>query len=352
MNFRKDDIIILLGAGASADAEIPVSSKMIEILENNLLPKDEWRKFKDLYFLIKSAYTYSRGIVNKESNFNIEVLVNILRELQKKEEHPLYPFIGSWNVKFDEVVKDDFSLIVDFERKILEQLKDWVSPANFDKGKYLKKIHEFRQELNFPLKIFSLNYDLLFEKNLGSICSIVYGFDDETRKWNHKLFIESEPEPDFYLYKLHGSINWERNNITQEINYTDKIPEVPDLIFGTQYKLQYVDPYLFLISEFRHYALNSKLIICMGYSFSDEHINAILSQSLKSNKKNIIYSVNLSQEQDYLLIQLNLDEDKYTKSRINVVKKNIKDFLEEKKLSLNELKGLIAKEDKQDKKLF
>lgn len=346
MSFRKDDIIILLGAGASADAGIPVSSKMIEELEKELLPKNEWDKFKDLYFLIKSAYNYSRGIVNKESNFNIEVLVNILRELQKKEEHPLYPFIGSWNVKFDEVVKDDFSLIRDFEKKILEQLKKWVSPANFKNGKYLKKIYELKQELNFSLKIFSLNYDLLFEKNVANDSNevkIEIGFDKETRKWNHKLFLESEPEPDFNLYKLHGSINWERDNNTQEIKYTDSIPAIPDLIFGTQYKLQYVDPYLFLISEFRHYTLNSKLIICMGYSFSDEHINVILSQSLKSNKDVILYSISLSQVKDNLLKQLNLDKN--YENRINIENYNIKTFLENNELKLEKLKKFIKEQD-------
>lgn len=344
MSFRKDDIIILLGAGASADSGIPVSSKMIEELEKELLPNNEWKKFKDLYFLIKSAYNYSRGIVNKESNFNIEVLVNILRELQKKEEHPLYPFIGSWNIKFDEVVKDDYSLIIDFERKILEQLKKWVSPAKFENGKYLKKIYELRQELNFPIKIFSLNYDLLFERNLTDYSNVEIGFDRETRKWNHKLFLESEPEPDFYLYKLHGSINWERDNITQEIKYTDNIPDIPDLIFGTQYKLQYVDPYLFLISEFRHYTLNSKLIICMGYSFSDEHINAILSQSLKSNKETHICSISLSQNKDNLLKQLNLYSS--YENRIDILDFKVKTFLENDKLKLDNLKKfIIVQED-------
>jgi len=44
-----------------------------------------------------------------------------------------------------------------------------------------------------------------------------------------------------------------------------------------------IDPYFYYSSEFRKISLekDTKLIICIGYSFSDEYINNILSQALK-----------------------------------------------------------------------
>lgn len=293
MVIKQDEIIIILGAGASADAGIPVTSKMVKDVEEfigNNEDKD-WSQFKNLYYLVKSSVEFSYGIQGKYVNFNIETLLNILYELEKKEMHPLYPFIGSWSVRFNEIIKDNFNLIIDFKNKIIQQLKTWIQPDNLKLSEYYKKLSEFQKQIQFPLKIFTLNYDLLIEKNLSEI-TIERGFDDN-KKWNYKLFSERPEEPEIYLYKLHGSLDWERDKITQIVKCVDNIPNIPDLIFGTQYKMQYIDPYLFLFSEFRHYALKAKLIICIGYSFSDEHINAILSQALKNKTETKIYAVNI-----------------------------------------------------------
>ena len=171
MNIKQDEIIILLGAGASADAGIPVTSKMVqdveEFIDNN--QDKDWSQFKNLYYLVKSSVEFSYGIQGKHVNFNIETLLNILYELEKKEMHPLYPFIGSWNVRFNEIIKDDFSLIGNFKNKIIQQLKNWIQPPNLKKSEYYTKLSGFQKELQFPLKIFTLNYDLLIEKNLSEI---------------------------------------------------------------------------------------------------------------------------------------------------------------------------------------
>lgn len=279
MKFKKDEIIFLFGAGISADAGIPTSGKMLEDVENFVKTNQEWKDYKDLYFLIKSGVQFSYGIRGESSIFNIETLLNTLNEIEKKETHPLYPFIGSWNIKFSEVIGNNFDLIKKFKKKIIEQLKTWVQPPDLRRSEYLKNIKNLKDEINFPIRVFTLNYDLLLEKNLSDL-KIERGFDED-RKWNYRKFTEQFEEPDIYLYKLHGSIDWNRDRETQIVSWVDSIPEEPDLIFGTQYKMQYIDPYLFMISEFRHYCLKAKLIVCLGYSFSDEHINSILSQTFE-----------------------------------------------------------------------
>lgn len=327
MNIKQDEIIIILGAGASADAGIPVTSKMVQdvekFIDNN---KDkEWSQFKNLYYLVKSSVEYSYGIQGKYVNFNIETLLNILYELEKKEMHPLYPFIGSWSVRFNEIIKDNFNLIIDFKNKIILQLKNWIQPDDLKLSVYYKKLSEFQKQMQFPLKIFTLNYDLLIEKNLSDL-TIERGFD-ENKIWNYKRFSERPEESEIYLYKLHGSLDWERDTDTQIVKFVDNIPKIPDLIFGTQYKMQYIDPYLFLFSEFRHYSLKAKLIICIGYSFSDEHINAILSQALKNNKETKIYSVNIddkNKQKENIKLMLSCQE-----SQIESISKKAKEFFED-----------------------
>jgi NAD-dependent SIR2 family protein deacetylase len=65
MSIKQDEIIILLGAGASADAGIPVTSQMVQdvekFIDSNNKDKD-WSQFKDLYYLVKSSVEFSYGI--------------------------------------------------------------------------------------------------------------------------------------------------------------------------------------------------------------------------------------------------------------------------------------------------
>jgi hypothetical protein len=55
------------------------------------------------------------------------------------------------------------------------------------------------------------------------------------------------------------------------------------IIFGPKYKLQYVDPFLFLVYQLRRLSLEAKLILVVGYGFADEHINGILWQALRGS---------------------------------------------------------------------
>jgi len=139
MNFRDNDIIFLLGAGASADAGIPVSNRMVEDIEIEI-NKNGWKKYKDLYYLIKSGVQYSAGLSGKTVNFNIETLLFVLEELIQKENHLLYPFIGSWNIKFNEVIRDNFDLIKDFQTEIKLKLQRWVIPRNYRDADYFKSL--------------------------------------------------------------------------------------------------------------------------------------------------------------------------------------------------------------------
>ncbi|MCA9732572.1 SIR2 family protein [candidate division KSB1 bacterium] len=335
LSFKENDLTFLLGAGASADAKIPISSEMVSYIEKDFLPTSESRRFKDLYYLIKSGFNYSAGLSGKTSTFNIETLLFVLEELVQKEKHLLYPFIGSWNVRFNEVVKDDFKLIEDFQKSIKKKLKEWVTKDDYRDADYFKYFKQIKNELTFPIRIFTLNYDKCIEENSNNIgFEFTYerGFDNDSRKWNHKRFTErvKDDEPDIYLYKLHGSIDWKRDFDTGIVKYVNREPVEPDLIFGTQNKLHYSDPYLFLFSEFRHYTLNAKLIICIGYSYSDSHINGLIEQALKQNKYSKLLSVSLEASNDEEIKQRIAGHIGAQVDRIHFVNENAKSFIGKK----------------------
>lgn len=69
-------------------------------------------------------------------------------------------------------------------------------------------------------------------------------------------------EAGIYLYKLHGSITWKGVKEHGHIIKSSVHPEEePDLIFGTDSKLQSIDPYLFYVYEFQKYSLEIKAIV-------------------------------------------------------------------------------------------
>lgn len=293
MSSRSTDIIFLLGAGASVEAGIPASATMIDEIELLLARHEKWMPFQHLYNHVKSAIHYAAGLKGKFGGkvaFNIETLVNTLYELERNEEHPLYPFIAAWNSRFVGLADPDFGNVKSFRRLILQELKRWMCPEQTELREYYKGIVPLQRELNYPLHVFSLNYDLCVEGIGGPDFRVETGFADfgPSHHWDWERFEYSESGPaalpPLYLYKLHGSINWKRDEGKNlfSVEQTENVEsDRMDVIFGRDFKLEAADPYLFYAYQFRRYTLDSRLIVVVGYSFADEHINKMLTQALK-----------------------------------------------------------------------
>ena len=292
---KSKDIIFLLGAGASAEADIPPSGQMIQQIEQLLKDDAEWKSFLPLYHHIKSAIHYAAGLKGQFGNavpYNIETLVNTLYELERNEQHPLYPFIASWNSRLVALAKSDFSEVKSIRRLILKKLKKWMSPDDPSQADYFNGFARLQRDLNCSLRIFSLNYDLCVERLNAPNFRVEPGFAAVGIKhaWDWERFEDNEAgptPPEIYLYKLHGSINWRRDKQTKElfsVEQTEGIePEDMEVIFGRDFKLEAADPYLFYAYEFRRFTLVARLIVSIGYGFGDGHINKMLSQALKDD---------------------------------------------------------------------
>ncbi|MCL6613236.1 MAG: SIR2 family protein [Firmicutes bacterium] len=344
MTIGHQDIVFLLAAGASAEANIPTSAKMIQLIEEKLEDsQSEWNKFRELYYHIKSAIYYAhglRGYFDHNVPYNIETLVNTLYELERNEEHPIYPFIAAWNSRFVSLAGESFKNVSEFRKLILRELKKWVSLEDPVLAEYYKGFVSLQRELNFPLRIFSLNYDLCIERLEQLDFHIETGFEDNGPQyfWDRGRFEYSEsgpPPPQIYLYKIHGSINWKRDKTTQNlyaVEQTESVePEQMELIFGRDFKLEAADPYLFYVYEFRRHSLTAKLIVIIGYGFADSHINKILSQTMKENEPcRLLIVCNCNDERETQKkkiqicekLQINKDDD-----RIIVKKGTAKEFL-------------------------
>ena len=170
-------------------------------------------------------------------------------------------------------------------------------------AQWLYALHGNREK---PVEIFTLNYDLLFEKAMESV-GVPYfdGFIGSVEPFFMPETIEAEgsqedqnvypPRSWTRLWKLHGSVGWRlrlgnedtRKRITRLSD--GDLPAGEELmIFPSRDK--YADsrklPFLTLQDRLRRFLMSGEtLLVILGYSFSDEHINEILFQGLRANPR-------------------------------------------------------------------
>lgn len=283
----------MLGAGVSSGA-VPNMAKMNEEITNEIKESEELSIEEKKYFeeIRKSNMEMTLGLLysqrfylNEKNKSKVdETTEKIVNKLANLIEDRLYFKI---NVDLD---SSDVQRIIELYKQFYQK----VSLRNKDLSR---------------INIFTTNNDLLSEKALDDL-NINYnnGFGGGLKRvFNPARFnftfskkIDSnmekfEPLDNMvYLYKLHGSISW----IEKEDNYLFNIQEVP-VIGGSRKKdLSHVliyptpikqnqslgAPYSDLIRHFQTNLLKpNSILFVVGYSFSDEHLNNIIYQSLASN---------------------------------------------------------------------
>jgi hypothetical protein len=192
--------------------------------------------------------------------------------------------------------------LCDIESTICSTIAKMVSPdedkipertPHDDFAAWVKKVNR-----SAPLEIFTLNYDVLLERAFEA--SRVPVFDGFVGTHHPFFYPECFDDDDLLpnskwirLWKLHGSINW----LLQDGAAGKRIirsyhNESGELILPShrKYDESRKQPYVAYMDRLAR-VLNSEhaLLITCGYSFSDEHINAILYGALDNrNTANII----------------------------------------------------------------
>ena len=332
--FKDNTLLFILGAGSSIDAGIPTAYKMVTDFEEKIKNDDELKK---LYSFFKSAIVFQRGLKSYAPNISvsIEEILNVIEALNLQEDNILYPYIGTWSQHFLKTSGADFENVRKLDERIRELLFSWVTLNDYRKSKYFSNIGRLSAEINSSIRIFSLNYDICVEKAFSiSNMRIETGISPETYEWSSLRFddLPEDEIPDAYLYKLHGSIDWEKQDSGLPKYSETPIKDDPQVIFGTAVKLRSLDPYLFNLYELRKYSLheNLKFIVIIGYSFNDDHINRLIQQSLiqrKLIKLIIIAPDTLGQDYEKSVREKFLSEN-IEKNRLIFVNAFAKDFFE------------------------
>ncbi len=283
---KEKNIGFLFGAGtsyalknnASDKSRIPLVSVMTKIVIDSITDK----KFKKAIEQIQSDFKKS----NK--SFNVEYLLSHITQIEN--------IIGEgefYKLKIDDIKE----LRKQVENKIVELVSVHKNSKDFIEG----MIHvDFANWIlnasrSHAIEIFTTNYDYLleigFEKvNLPYFDGFIGSYEpffDSNAVEDYKVMI-----PFTKLWKLHGSLGWKINDETKKITRT--YPESDARIIFPSY-LKYDDskkqPYVSYMDRLSSFIKkkDSVLFVC-GYSFSDEHINDILLNSiLNSNSSHIIF---------------------------------------------------------------
>ncbi|GLV12009.1 hypothetical protein MyChFU_53290 [Mycobacterium intracellulare subsp. chimaera] len=145
-------------------------------------------------------------------------------------------------------------------------------------------------------QIFTTNYDLAFETaarraRFNVIDGFGYGgrefdggsfdLDYVRRRPNEQLILEPSV---FQLLKLHGSVDWTANGST--VHKTVGRPDNPVLIYpsAAKYQMSYQQPYLEFMSRFQIALRQPDIgLLVVGFGFNDEHLNAPIAASVRSN---------------------------------------------------------------------
>lgn len=147
------------------------------------------------------------------------------------------------------------------------------------------------------LKVFTTNYDMCFETSASNLGMMVVDGFSYTRKrrfdgnyFNYDVVRREDDSHEFVegviqLYKLHGSVSWERKD-GDILESGSPSPEKAVLIYPAKGKYQqaFIQPHLELLSRFLESLRKpNTCLIMVGFGFNDDHLSEPVISAIKSN---------------------------------------------------------------------
>lgn len=185
------------------------------------------------------------------------------------------------------------------EGKIAEACRLVLADDNKCHREFIKKVAARKPGMP-RAQIYTLNYDTLFEQAAQDINYIVldgfsftlprrfngtnFDYDIVYREHSRIKSEESYVPNVFQLFKMHGSINWEKEADGKVIQKegTDN----PCIIYpaSQKYEISYEQPYFEMMAHFQR-TLRSEgtLLIVAGFGFQDKHVQNAIKEAVNQN---------------------------------------------------------------------
>lgn len=308
--FDGKNLSFLLGSGCSS---YKVGDKEVGILTMQPLAKKFYDDNEIKIITLKLKKEFNLDVTKGEFKNNLEFFLGSLHSIE-------YFYDSIFSGKKEEERKDDDKEKNALIKEAIKAVRDFLireilNKENIGSGndKSLNSIYEqfYRKLLfrnsNLPKpNIFTTNYDLYSEKALDKLgIHYVNGFSGGINKYfNPTIFNYALAEKmdlsqtkwsvidNFvYLYKIHGSINWVEDKNNSKLFKVKEIQEPKEerlaneeviMIHPTPLKqnASLGSPYSDLFREFQKKLMQTNnVLITVGYSFSDEHVNNLIYQA-------------------------------------------------------------------------
>lgn len=276
------------GAGTSTALGIPniaeLTTKVDEMLEGNHLSNFEIIK-KDLESTIKDRVVNIEDILNQ---------IRRIREITSEKSDKKYLEIDG---------ESAMNLDIEICNKIHQILSEKEKGANIQNTKKLMAWLNM-QNRDFSKEIFTSNYDLIFEKSLEEtqipyFDGFVGSYEPFFLPENVERFVDTNDITKSWirLWKIHGSLSWfwkkdnEKNSFrVVRLGKIDNIEkdgnEVVIYPSKEKYDSSRKQPFISYFDRLKTFLTNGELLFLIsGYSFSDQHINEVIFNSLRQNNR-------------------------------------------------------------------
>ena len=188
------------------------------------------------------------------------------------------------------------SQLDEIDRDICEHIQTIVDKQLPKSGTPYHKLASWIRaaERDYPIEVFTTNYDLLIEQALEA--SDIPYFDGFAGALTPRFDVQAMEEDQLpsrwaRLWKLHGSINWHRDNGRF---YRGNRERRSPVIHPSHLKYQESRrlPYLAMMDRLRKYlGQPSAVLIFCGYSFRDQHVNDVIVQGLHSSQTTMAFGL-------------------------------------------------------------
>lgn len=342
MNPADDDYAFLLGAGASAEAGLPMAPELTGAAIDELNSSNS-ELAGILNYVVGAMVAHdTRNGARPDILPGIERVVSAVELLSKRDELEVTPFVRAWNPDaaggssrwhkdsaFGRDIKRQI-LSEHFDNRVAESIRRLILDETGSAGsghiyhtlwetllrmlpiqltlsehvgvvEYLAPLGRIARKRG-ALLVGTMNYDLSVESACATTgTTVVRGIDG----WLESGSLNFSGQG-VHLVKLHGSIDWIRApyDFRQRSPHQLRLPqdlikigiahhrELPLVVYGQREKLRPFGPFLDLRAGFAKMTRTAGILFVVGYSFGDDHVNELIRDWVNTDDHRLLVVVN------------------------------------------------------------
>jgi len=260
--------VVLLGAGASAEAGLPTACEMTPQILDRMSGEDR-----------RALDWVCEGLAGEGGTLDVEKVFAAIELLGEREDLEVAPFVECWS---SQALNWDCDFYARLAGRMIREMRRLIA-TTYKQVDYLDPLVRWAADPQ-RATIATLNYDRAIEvAGEGAGLDVHTGLEDwvETGRWRW---------PDasgIRLLKLHGSIDWvwqddppQRgrlpSRVVERVEVSADEARPAALVFGARGKLRAEGPFLAALAEFEERLGEADRLIAIGYSFRDDHVNQVI----------------------------------------------------------------------------